>query len=142
MSRPNTRRPGFTLIEILIVVVILGILAAIVVPQFATAQASARATAMRAQLNTIRGQVVAWRLQNADALPGGSSATASEMMQVLIDDGYIVRTVFLSPGFAWQWDPAGATLGLDYDSDVEPNIPDADSDGDGDADDILAIRAW
>ena len=53
MSRPNRRRPGFTLIEILIVVVILGILAAIVVPQFATAQASARATAMRAQLNTI-----------------------------------------------------------------------------------------
>ena len=41
----GTRRGsrGFTLIEILIVVVILGILAAIIIPQFASAQSSARA---------------------------------------------------------------------------------------------------
>ena len=44
---------GFTLIEILIVVVILGILAAIIIPQFASAQSSARATAMRSQLGTV-----------------------------------------------------------------------------------------
>ncbi|MCR9215666.1 MAG: prepilin-type N-terminal cleavage/methylation domain-containing protein [bacterium] len=39
---PNRRSPGFTLVEILIVVVILGILAAIVVPQFTSASESAR----------------------------------------------------------------------------------------------------
>ena len=33
----NTARKGFTLVEILIVVIILGILAAIVIPQFTSA---------------------------------------------------------------------------------------------------------
>ena len=43
----SATRRGFTLIEILIVVVILGILAAIIVPQFSNAQSLSRATAMR-----------------------------------------------------------------------------------------------
>ena len=137
-----TRRSGFTLIEILIVVVILGILASIIVPQFADAQSSTRAAAMRTQLKTIRGQVAAWRIQNGNAMPGGSSATAPEMMQTLIDDGYIVRSVFLSPGFVWEWNPNLGTLGLGYDDAIEPSIPDADNDGDGDADDITLIESW
>ena len=140
-GRP-TRRPGFTLIEILIVVVILGILASIIVPQFADAQSSTRAAAMRTQLNTIRSQVSAWRIQNGNAMPGGGSATASQMIQTLIDDGYVVRTVFLSPGFVWEWNPTMGTLDLGYDEGIEPSIPDADNDGDGDADDITVIESW
>ena len=137
-----TRRSGFTLIEILIVVVILGILASIIVPQFADAQSSTRAAAMRTQLKTIRGQVSAWRIQNGNAMPGGSSATASQMMQTLIDDGYIVRTVFLSPGFIWEWNPTTGALNLSYNEAIEPSIPDADNDGDGDSDDIALIESW
>ena len=138
----TVRNTGFTLIEILIVVVILGILASIIVPQFADAQSSTRAAAMRTQLKTIRGQVSAWRIQNGNAMPGGGSATAAEMMQTLIDDGYIVRTVFLSPGFVWEWNPNLGPLDLGYDETIEPSIPDADNDGDGDSDDIAVIEAW
>ena len=140
-GRP-TRRSGFTLIEILIVVVILGILASIIVPQFADAQSSTRAAAMRTQLNTIRSQVSAWRIQHGNAMPGGNSATASQMMQTLIDDGYIVRTVFLSSGFIWEWNPTTGTLNLGYNEAIEPSIPDADNDGDGDSDDIALIESW
>jgi len=136
------RRPGFTLIEILIVVVILGILAAIIVPQFASAQSTTRAAAMRTQLNTIRGQVSAWRIQNGGAMPGGGGATASVMLQTLIDDGYLVQTVYLSPGFTWNWDPTLGELTLGYNAELESNIPDADNDGDGDQADIDVIETW
>jgi prepilin-type N-terminal cleavage/methylation domain-containing protein len=144
-SRPATRilnRRGFTLIEILIVVVILGILAAIIVPQFTDAQSLSRGTAMRTQLNTIRGQVAAWRLQNNNGIPGGAGSTADQMMQTLVDDGYMVRTVFASSGFQWIWNPVTCELSLQYDPGIDPSIPDVNGDGDGDNDDVAAIAAW
>jgi len=142
VSRRASNRRGFTLIEILIVVVILGVLAAIIVPQFTDAQSLSRATAMRTQLNTIRGQVAAWRLQNGNETPGGDGSTANEMMRTLVTDGYLVRTVFASSGFEWVWNPVTCELGLRYDVAIDPSIPDADGDGDGDADDVAAIAAW
>lgn len=51
------RSSGFTLVEILIVVVILGILAAIVVPQFTSAAAESRDSSLRMSLNRIRQQL-------------------------------------------------------------------------------------
>jgi general secretion pathway protein G len=55
---------GFTLIEILIVVVILGILAAIVIPQFTNASEQAADSSTRSQLQTIRSQIELYRVQN------------------------------------------------------------------------------
>lgn len=58
---------AFTLIEILIVVVILGILAAVVVPQFTNAANDANDAAVRSQLQTLRGQIELYRAQqNSD----------------------------------------------------------------------------
>jgi len=66
----RTRRSqGFTLVEILIVVVILGILAAIVVPQFTNASQQAIKGALASQLQTINSQVELYRVQNAGNLP-------------------------------------------------------------------------
>jgi general secretion pathway protein G len=61
---------AFTLIEILIVVVILGILAAIVIPQFTDASQQANNSSVRSQLQTIRGQVELFRVNNNGADPG------------------------------------------------------------------------
>lgn len=63
------RLKGFTLVEILIVVVILGILAAIVVPQFTSASQEAVKGALASQLQTISSQVELYRVQNTGALP-------------------------------------------------------------------------
>jgi prepilin-type N-terminal cleavage/methylation domain-containing protein len=57
-------RQAFTLIEILIVVVILGILAAIVIPQFTDASQEAAASNLRSQLQTIRSQIELYNVQN------------------------------------------------------------------------------
>lgn len=60
----SLRRTGFTLVEILIVVVILGILAGLVIPQFGNASENAKSSNTVAQLQTIRGQLELYRLQH------------------------------------------------------------------------------
>jgi general secretion pathway protein G len=60
---------GFTLVEILIVVIILGILAAIVIPQFTNASQDARKSNMASQLQTLRAQIELFKLQHQDKPP-------------------------------------------------------------------------
>src|SRR5213075_2970476 len=65
----TTLRRGFTLVEILIVVIILGILAAIVIPQFTNASQDARKNSLTSQLQTIRSQLELYKMQHLDKTP-------------------------------------------------------------------------
>ncbi|MBX3357636.1 MAG: prepilin-type N-terminal cleavage/methylation domain-containing protein [Phycisphaeraceae bacterium] len=67
-------RKAFTLVEILIVVVILGILAAIVIPQFTNASQEAQIGNVQTQLQTIRSQVELFRVRNNGTSPDLVSA--------------------------------------------------------------------
>ena len=71
MTRKMTSRPrkGFTLIEILIVVIILGILAAIVIPQFTNASKEAKQSALVTMVQSLRSQIALYKLQHNDNLP-------------------------------------------------------------------------
>ena len=62
-------RRGFTLIEVLIVVVILGILAVVVVPQFSSASADARISSGKSMIQTIRSQIELYKLHHKDEYP-------------------------------------------------------------------------
>ncbi len=68
-------RTGFTLVEILIVVIILGILAAIVIPQFTEASNDARESALASDLQTLRSQIELYKVQHLEALPGAGTAS-------------------------------------------------------------------
>jgi general secretion pathway protein G len=65
-------KSGFTLVEILIVVVILGILAAIVIPQFTEASTEAKMSRLCTDLQTMRSQIELYKVQHNDHLPGVS----------------------------------------------------------------------
>ena len=80
-------RKAFTLVEILIVVVILGILAAIVVPQFTNAANEARGGNIDTQESTIQNQLELYAARNNGTYPalvGAGEATWQDM----VDEGY------------------------------------------------------
>ena len=68
-NRKHNRAGAFTLVEILIVVVILGILAAIVVPQFTSAADEARGGNVQTQISTLETQLELWAARNNGAYP-------------------------------------------------------------------------
>ena len=77
----RSSRAGFTLVEILIVVVILGILASIVVPQFSNASQTARQNTLREDLQYLRTQINVYEAQHVDVAagyPGGNSTATPD----------------------------------------------------------------
>ena len=76
----NRARRAFTLIEILIVVVILGILAAIVIPQFTEASDDAAQSSVRSTLQVVRSQVELYKFKE-----GAAPAT----LAALVGAGYL-----------------------------------------------------
>ncbi len=81
----NTVAKGFTLVEILIVVVILGILAAIVVPQFTNAANESRVGNVATQVSTIETQLELYAARNNGVYPALSNQASWE---VLVEEGY------------------------------------------------------
>lgn len=84
----NYKNKGFTLVEILIVVIILGILAAIVIPQFTSASDDARASAVVSDLQSLRSQIELYKIQHHDNGPdvgtdGNSSADGDDFVDRL-----------------------------------------------------------
>ena len=73
---PPARQKGFTLVELMVVVIIIGVLIAIAVPVYSTTQARAKETVCQANQRMIEGAAITWFL----AVPG------RELEKVTLDD--------------------------------------------------------
>ena len=138
LSRISIRR-AFTLVEILIVVVILGILAAIVVPQFASATQDSKAGNLKSQLGTLQRQIELYRAKNnqypdldtlgwgsdaePDSLIGGHYIKMAPVNAAWPDSSDVKRFALLTTNAAgerghadagWLWNEADLTLYASY----------------------------
>ncbi len=87
MECNNCRTPrAFTLVEILIVVVILGILAAIVVPQFSSASEESRRAAFVTELQVFVGAAEHYAAREGSWVPDGPSGVCPDEFRSYIDD--------------------------------------------------------
>jgi len=64
------KHKGFTLVEILIVVVLLGVLAAVVIPAVAKSGTAAKQSAMAEQLSMLRRFMLVYKSQHLEVAPG------------------------------------------------------------------------
>lgn len=109
-QRPS-RDDGFTLVEIMIVVVIIGLLAAIAVPAFIRSRQASRQTAFINDLRIGRDAFETYAMENGSWPPDGVAGIPAEMNDVLTPARWTASTPI---GGLWDWDfnQFGFTAGL------------------------------
>ncbi|HYN65027.1 MAG TPA: prepilin-type N-terminal cleavage/methylation domain-containing protein [Candidatus Limnocylindrales bacterium] len=82
MSSRNTARAGFTLVEVMIVVAILALLAAIALPQLTSHKEEGKASAMVSSLSVLRTAIDSYWTQH-DKFPGqnGAAELANQLLK-------------------------------------------------------------
>ncbi len=81
---PLIPRNGFTLVEVFIVVVILGILAATVLPQFTEAEVFAKQSALQQDLQVLRSQIELYRFQHEGRYPAHDSTDPDDFRDSML----------------------------------------------------------
>lgn len=77
MRRLRKDNSGFTLVELLIVVIILAVLAAIVVPQFSSSTVEAKESALQTSLTEMRNAIELYYHQHNGVYPGAAASTGA-----------------------------------------------------------------
>lgn len=132
MKHQKNNPRGLTLIELMIIVAILGILAAIVLPTFSNANETAKASAVSSQLNTVKKALLLYKTDHNGQFPTDAQLITNQW-QVLTNSTDINGDVagdefgpyFMKPpvnayrdstvvaadnSAAWQYDSATGTV--------------------------------
>ena len=86
-SQPRRRRGGFTLIEVLLVLVILGVLAAMVVPQLLGRQQKAYVDQTKASIHGLEQTLKMYAIDHDGEFPSGSQSILSVLMEPVDRNG-------------------------------------------------------
>lgn len=130
----DSKPTAFTLVEILIVVLILGIIAAVVVPQFTSAAEDSKMSNMLSNLQSIRAQLELYKMHHNDEYPTNITAQLTQRTDA---DGTINKSgaygpylhVFPANPFIDDPDKAAKTSGKygegwkynSFTGEIEPN---------------------
>ncbi|WP_060509886.1 type II secretion system major pseudopilin GspG [Pseudomonas sp. NBRC 111124] len=139
-SAPHHAQRGFTLIEIMVVVIILGVLGALVLPNVMSRPDHAKLTAARTDIQSISTALEIYRLDN------GRYPTTAQGLEALIRrptvaplprqwnaQGYLKSQALDPWGMPYQYSNPGTRSGQGYDlfslgADGQPGGEDADAD--------------
>jgi prepilin-type N-terminal cleavage/methylation domain-containing protein len=112
MQINTSRKSGFTLVEIMIVVAIIGLLAAIAIPNFVKARKASQTSACIANMKQLDGAKATWALENKK-----TQADTCNMTDIIGTDKYIRVEPFCPAATAVPYVP-----GLVDETQVCPNI--------------------
>ena len=96
-KKVGTHAPGFTLVELMVVIAIIGFLAAVIVPRFFKQIGKGRRAAAQMQLKNIEGALGMYYADNYE-YPGSLKELVPEYLKKLPDDPWDNPYVYKSPG--------------------------------------------
>ncbi|AZR73573.1 hypothetical protein BBF96_09330 [Anoxybacter fermentans] len=89
MCNYTDRHRGFTILELLVVIVIIGILAAIALPKFSGVREDANIAVSKSNLKSLQTAIERYKLDNS---------VYPDQLATLISEGYIKRKICIIPG--------------------------------------------
>jgi len=130
-GKGTSGQAGFTLLEIMVVLVIIGVMAAIVAPRFIERADEAKVTATRSQMSNIAQALKLYRLHSSHypttseglAVLTQSGKNGKRYMDSLPKDAWGNDFVYLSPGVHGDFDllsygADGRPGGAEFDADI------------------------
>ena len=131
--RRHRTQSGFTLIELMIVMAIIGILATLAIPSFVVAVKHAREAVLKEDLQTMRSAIDSYTMDKQKA---------PQSLDDLIQDGYlknIPEDPMTHSKDTWVTDTSDAMYSLD---ETEPGINDVHSGSDAIGSDGQPYSSW